>query len=68
MKELKYNNLNKETIEDLNTITRSTDILIQRLRPYYGTGSNISKKEIIHAIEDFLEEMGKLHYIKLWRD
>lgn len=68
MKELKYNNLNKETIEDLNTITRSTDILIQRLRPYYGTGSNISKKEIIHAIEDFLEEIGKLHYIKLWRD
>ena len=49
--ELKYNNINKATIEELNRITRATDILIERFRPYEGDGKNISKKEIIEAIQ-----------------
>ena len=54
---LNYNNLNKTTIEELNAITRATDILIQRFRPYEGDGKNISKKEIIEAIQLSSSEM-----------
>lgn len=65
MKELKYNDMNEETIEDLNTIAHASDILIKRFRPYYGTKDKITKKEIIEAIEDSLVEMRKLNYIIL---
>lgn len=57
-------NNNEKTIKDLNTIAYATDILIQKFRPYNGTEDNISKKEIIKAINGSLEEMSKLHYIK----
>ncbi len=65
MKELKYINMNEETIEDLNTIASASDILIKRFLPYSGTEDTITKKEIIEAIEEALAEMRKLNYIIL---
>lgn len=65
MKELKYINMNEETIQDLNTIASASDILIKRFLPYSGTEDTITKKEIIEAIEEALAEMRKLNYIIL---
>ena len=42
----------------------STDTLIERFFPYNGTGKNISKKEIIKAIEEAVLNLNKLNYIK----
>lgn len=64
IEELNYNNLNKKTIEELNTITRATDILIQRLRPYEGDGKNVSKKEIVEAIQLSSAEMRIIELIE----
>ncbi len=61
---LQYNNIKEETIEDLNTIMGATDTLIERFFPYNGTGKNISKKEIIKAIEEAVLNLNKLNYIK----
>lgn len=61
---LQYNNINEDTIEDLNTIMGATDTLIERFFSYNGTGKNISKKEIIKAIEEAVLNLNKLNYIK----
>ncbi|WP_066892154.1 hypothetical protein [Clostridium nigeriense] len=61
---LQYNNIKEETIEDLNTIMGATDTLIERFFSYNGTGKNISKKEIIKAIEEAVLNLNKLNYIK----
>ncbi|WP_288221844.1 hypothetical protein [uncultured Clostridium sp.] len=61
---LQYNNINEETIEDLNTIMGATDILIEGFFHYNGTGKNISKKEIIKVIEEAVLNLNKLNYIK----
>lgn len=54
---LKYDNKNLKNIEELDAINRASDVLIQRLKPYYGNEKNISKKEILAAIQLALIEM-----------
>lgn len=52
----KYDNKNLKNIE-LDAINSASDVLIQRLQPYYGDGKNISKKEILAATQLALMKM-----------
>lgn len=49
----KYDNKNIE----LDAINSASDVLIQRLQPYYDDGKNISKKEILAATQLALMKM-----------
>ena len=53
---LKYDNKTLKNIE-LDAINSASDVLIQRLQPYYGNGKNISKKEILTATQLALMKM-----------
>lgn len=52
----KYDNKNLKNIE-LDAINSASDVLIQRLQPYYDDGKNISKKEILAATQLALMKM-----------
>ncbi|MDB1946581.1 hypothetical protein PMY35_02010 [Clostridium tertium] len=53
---VKYDNKNLKNIE-LDAINSASDVLIQRLQPYYDDGKNISKKEILAATQLALMKM-----------
>ncbi|MCR1952308.1 MULTISPECIES: hypothetical protein [Clostridium] len=53
---LKYDSSNLKNIE-LDAINSASDVLIQRLQPHYGSEKNISKKEILEAIQLALMKM-----------
>ena len=52
----KYDNKNLKNIE-LDAINSASDVLIQRLQPYYDDGKNISKKAILAATQLALMKM-----------
>lgn len=53
---LKYDNKNLKNIE-LDAINSASDVLIQRLQPYYDDDKNINKKEILAATQLALMKM-----------
>ena len=58
---LKYDDKNIKNLQEIEVINRAINVLIERLQPYYGTGKNISKKEIRAATQLALLELKIIH-------
>ena len=54
---LNYDNKNLKDLQEIDAINRATDVLVERLQPYYGNEKNISKKEILTATQLALIEL-----------